>query len=360
MIEGVGLMVAGFEWIIWMLLSLLMVVWSAALPVTPIMLMAVWAMFAFAGYDYYQGKKHGEHSISANRFFSLQVITFVMALSWLDFSTALTGLTLFNALLWAAHGLRACRSKRQLALDAKEDITSRKPQGGGEAVMPAWAEVAKNYAPLLLLVWVLRSFVIQPYHVPTGSLEPTLLPHELILVKQYQYGLRFPAWPVFNRDIVPLGKPKRGDIALFRNPEDEKILLIKRVVGLPGDRIAYRDKKLYINGKFAEQQPVDEKTSMAIDNVPHASKQAMFIEQLAEAGKHYIYQSTAPAIQASETQWQVPQGMYFMMGDNRDNSYDSRFWGFVPERNLVGKAWFVFMSWDKAHHVRWQRIGAKL
>jgi len=317
-------------------------------------------MLLFAWYDYYtdrqlQGKSQPQKldamddrcsdiglKMSPNRFFAAEVIAFIISLTWLDFATGLTVLVMFNVALWVAD--KWCCSD-----------DSNQP-----TFLPAWADVARNYAPLLLLVWLMRSFIIQPYHVPTGSLEPSLLPHELILVKQFQYGLRFPAWPFFTPNILPVGTPHRGDIALFRYPENEHILLIKRVVGLPGDHIEYKNKQLFVNGKLCAQQRVPLEMSLAIDHVPHRMHQDMYWENLIGAKNHLIYQSPDKAMRAPRTEWDVPQGMYFMMGDNRDNSHDSRFWGFVPEKNLIGKAWRVIFSWDINHHIRWGRLGSPL
>lgn len=348
--ERFGEDVEGF---IWVAVTLGLVVMTALSPMTPMMALCAWAMLAFVGYDYYESNADEKASMNANRFFGLMAIGFMMALAWLDFATALTLLVLVNAVMWGAYRIRMKKGLSD-SNHANEVAVVEK------ANIPGWAQVAQDYAPLLLLVWVVRSFVLQPYHVPTGSLEPSLLPHELILVKQYQYGLRFPMWPLYYGKVVPVSLPKRGDIALFRYPENEHILLIKRVIGLPGDHITYKNKVLRVNGKVAKQLPIHPELSKQIDRVPHLYPQDMYSEQLPGYGRHLIYRSPEQANRAKQTEWTVPKGMYFMMGDNRDNSYDSRFWGFVEQEKLIGKAWLVFMSWDQHHRIRWKRLGTRL
>lgn len=215
--------------------------------------------------------------------------------------------------------------------------------------LPLLIEYSRSFFPIFLLVLLLRSFLIQPYRVPTGSLSPTVLPGDFILVKQYSYGLRL---PVINTKIFNIGEPKRGDIALFRFPNDSKIY-VKRVVGLPGDHLVYRNKVLTINNNIAWQTPL----GMALDlehgfSVPVQLK----LEQLDQVS-HKIF------IKPGYKEWEtidviVPEGSYFMMGDNRDNSADSRVFGFAPEKNLVGQAFMTWMSWDSEKTgVRWERIG---
>ncbi len=327
---------------LWAFVLCLVCVWSALLP-DSMSLFGVAVLIAYAIYDVCQYPKT-RAKLSANRFFSLLVIGFLMSLSWLDFATALTGLVVFTGGLWIAY-----------RWSYREVPVSENPYQ-----LAAWADVAKNYAPLLLLVWAVRSFIIQPYHVPTGSLEPSILPHELILVKQYAYGLRLPAWPITNAKMVGSHLPQRGDIALFRSPQNEKILLIKRVIGLPGDHIRYDNQQLYINGKLSEQVPVNATIAHMIDSEPHDVPQNMAIEKLVGGKDHYILVSQGEHRDGVQSEWVVPEHQYFMMGDNRDNSYDSRFWGFVPEQNFIGKAWFVFLSWDQNHHFRWDRFGTSL
>lgn len=224
---------------------------------------------------------------------------------------------------------------------------------------PSLVRYAREFFPVFLIVWVIRSFIVQPYRVPTGSLEPTVMPGDFIIVNQFAYGLRL---PVLNQKIVKVGEPKRGDIALFRWPVDPSINYVKRVIGLPGDRVAYKNKQLTINGKPIPQTLVKETLDMDPDRSP------IPVYEKAEdllGIKHAIFVWPHGG---SDTDFDivVPKGMYFMMGDNRDNSLDSRKWGFVPESHLIGKAFGIWMSWDATEKlpfhkkIRWDRIGKKV
>ncbi|WP_267256996.1 signal peptidase I [Coxiella endosymbiont of Ornithodoros maritimus] len=215
-------------------------------------------------------------------------------------------------------------------------------------------EYAKIFFPVLLIVWVVRSFIIQPYHVPTGSLEPTVIPGDFIAVEQFAYGLRL---PVFNKKILPISEPKRGEIALFRWPKDPKIVFIKRVIGLPGDHIVYKHKQLYINGQEQKQNFLYKTNDVSSWGYRHIVNVK---EENLDGVKHKIYVHPAGG-ETEDYNLIVPPRYYFMMGDNRDNSDDSRQWGFVPERDLIGKAFGIWMSWDKLlNQVRWDRIGNTL
>lgn len=216
---------------------------------------------------------------------------------------------------------------------------------------------SREFFPVLLLVWIIRSFIIQPYHVPTGSLEPTITPGDFIAVKQYSYGLRF---PIGNFTMVNTGKPKIGDIALFYNPTNPAMVFVKRVIGTPGDRISYKNKVLYVNGVEAKQQFL----GMSQDVEP--SQNPIVVKRLLEnlnGVQHEIYVRPIGG-ETDDFDVIVPENSYFMMGDNRDNSDDSRTgFGsgqltFVPDQNLVGKAWLIWMSWDATdHRIVWNRIG---
>jgi signal peptidase I len=219
--------------------------------------------------------------------------------------------------------------------------------------MPVVIEYARSFFPIFLLVLMIRTFVIQPYRVPTGSLVPTVLPGDFIVVKQYSYGLRL---PVLNTKIFKVGEPKRGDIALFRYPNDINTLFVKRVIGLPGDHVVYRNKTLTINNERIWQTPF----GMDIDiEAGFAIPVQIRVENLGQVS-HKIF------VKPGFKEWEnidvvVPQGSYFMMGDNRDSSNDSREWGVVPEANLVGKAFGIWMSWDpERKSIRWQRIGKQI
>lgn len=211
-------------------------------------------------------------------------------------------------------------------------------------------EYARSFFPVLLLVLLIRSFLIQPYKVPTGSLEPTIMPGDFIAVNQFSYGLRL---PVFRTKIYNIGEPKRGDITLFYFPGDNKTIYVKRVIGVPGDHISYQNKVLSINGDRAWQVPL----GMDLDIEGNYSVPVQVRTEQLDGVTHKIF--VKPGFRPGENfDIVVPSGHYFMMGDNRDDSDDSRDWGFVPEANIIGKAFGVWMSWDSEKSgVRWNRIG---
>lgn len=224
---------------------------------------------------------------------------------------------------------------------------------------PFWLlEYARSFFPLLLIVLLLRSFLVEPFRIPSSSLEPTLLKGDFIIANKYDYGLRL---PVFRSKLLNVGMPQRGDIIVFRYPPDPHLYFIKRVIGIPGDRIDYVDKTLSINGQQLVQ--TSEPTLPAEKTIPAENGGRMTVIEKQEdllGVRHQIY--VEPAKPANNFQnMVVPQGMYMVMGDNRDNSADSRYWGYVPEENVVGKAVFIWMSWDSHdNRVRWSRIGTRI
>ena len=223
--------------------------------------------------------------------------------------------------------------------------------------LPWYSDYARSFFPVLLLVFVLRSFLYEPFRIPSGSLKPTLQVGDFILVNKFDYGIRL---PVIHQKIFQVGEPERGDIVVFRWPPDPSIDFIKRIVGLPGDRIDYVDRILFINGHAMPQTM--EKTTTDTDENGVVSSVVQKRENLLGI-QHAIFQTLARD-SANFHHIMVPQGMYFAMGDNRDASADSRYWGFVPEENIVGKAVFVWMSWDAqadlTHKIRWSRIGTPI
>jgi signal peptidase I len=217
--------------------------------------------------------------------------------------------------------------------------------------MPWWVEYGVSFFPVILFVFVLRSFIVEPFRIPSGSMLPTLQSGDLILVNKFTYGLRL---PVVDTKVIPIGQPQRGDVMVFRYPVDPSVDYIKRVVGLPGDQVAYLDKKLYINGK-----EVPRKADGQYFEPDRVAYTAQFIESLGDKPHKILLDerrsqdigpiSSFPYREKCEylrngMRCTVPDGVYFMMGDNRDNSLDSRFWGFVPEANIVGKAFFIWMN----------------
>ncbi len=210
---------------------------------------------------------------------------------------------------------------------------------------PLLVEYGKSFFPVLAIVLVLRSFLIEPFQIPSGSMKPTLQVGDFILVNKFAYGIRL---PVLDSKVIEVGDPQRGDVMVFRYPSDPSVNYIKRVVGLPGDRIRYSsDKRLFINGQSVAQQLLGEEPG-SLGSV------VLYDEQLGEA-EHLIRKEMKRYRIEPGREWVVPQGHYFMMGDNRDNSNDSRYWndpripkellGMVPDRNIVGKAFAIWMSW---------------
>jgi signal peptidase I len=217
--------------------------------------------------------------------------------------------------------------------------------------MPMLVDYARSFFPVLLIVFLLRSFLFEPFRIPSGSLEPTLLMGDFILVNKFDYGVRL---PVIHHKVFGDSVPKRGDIMVFRWPPNPSVDFIKRVIGLPGDEISYVNKELYVNGKKLPQAFMQK--SIAEDE-NGGEWQALEKEENLFGIKHHIYIDPAKLSQDYQ-HIVVPAGEYFVMGDNRDDSADSRYWGFVPDSHIVGKAVMIWMSWDHANKtIRWDRIG---
>jgi signal peptidase I len=219
---------------------------------------------------------------------------------------------------------------------------------------PWWIEYPKSFFPVILIVFTLRSFLVEPFKIPSGSMIPTLLVGDFILVNKYTYGIRL---PVINKKIIDINLPERGDVMVFRYPEDPTVDYIKRVVGLPGDKVAYQDKRLTING---QEVPLKEAADFLLKDKIQFLKQ--YAETLGKTEHAILVDASEPAALPYVKQFPqrenciynnsgvlctVPPGHYFMMGDNRDNSSDSRVWGFVPEANIVGKAFFIWFNFSE-------------
>jgi len=215
---------------------------------------------------------------------------------------------------------------------------------------PLLVEYARSFFPVVLIVFLLRSFIAEPFRIPSGSMMPTLLIGDFILVNKFTYGIRL---PVINKKIIDVNKPQRGDAVVFRYPKNPSVDYIKRLIGLPGDRISYANKQLTINGKLIKQDSLGRYQGLGQGK---AMTGAEILSEDLQIVKHDILVNhNAPNIKGT---FIVPKGHYFMMGDNRDNSNDSRYWGTVPEANLVGKAFFIWMNWDWEYKgIGYDRIG---
>jgi len=214
-----------------------------------------------------------------------------------------------------------------------------------------------SFFPVLIFVLVVRTFVFEPFRIPSSSMMPTLLTGDFIYVNKFAYGLKM---PVLHDTLIEVGKPERGDIVVFRFPKDQSVDYIKRVVGLPGDKIYYeiRKKELFVNGKLIEQE-LEGPYQGLMDN-PN-SKGLMKKFEIIDGNKHMMFTQNHRYGPTNYLNVTVPEGHYFALGDNRDNSADSRDWGFIPERNLVGRAVFIWMHWRTTDFMEGlKRIGTKL
>lgn len=249
----------------------------------------------------------------------------------MDFSLILVLATLVAGVIWG--GYRAWLA-----------IGRRAP--GNE---PVFVEYARSFFPVLLLVLVVRSFLFEPFRIPSSSMMPTLLTGDFIFVNKYTYGLRL---PVLNTKVVELGEPRRGDVIVFRLPSAPSTNYIKRLVGLPGDTIRYANDHLYVN-----DQPVAAEI-LGIYGGEQQAGSVLVREQLGEVRHQVLLIPGASG--RGDGVFTVPEGHYFMMGDNRDNSQDSRFIGPIPEANVVGRAVRIWMNWDFGSMPRWSRIGMRI
>lgn len=251
-----------------------------------------------------------------------------------DFALVLVVLTLISGIIWAY-------DRFSLAPKREEKLNAAQAQAEGELPESVvaeltresgWVDTGRSMFPVLFIVLVLRSFLVEPFQIPSGSMLPTLKIGDFILVNKFHYGLRL---PVLNTKVVSMNNPLRGDVAVFKYPQQPSINYIKRVVGLPGDVIRYQNKILYINGKAQPQQ--------LLAQLPPGRPQRLLLQENLDGVSHQINTDLMRPVQNGE--WVVPEGHYFLVGDNRDNSNDSRFWGFVPDELLVGKAFAVWMHW---------------
>lgn len=316
------------------------------------------------------------------------------------FALILTLATIITGVFWGIERfkLKPARKAKLKRLQEMTQGTEDQQELAKSINKPSWAETLGSLFPVLIIVLVLRSFVYEPFQIPSRSMMPTLLVGDFILVEKFAYGLKD---PITQTTLINTGKPKRGDIAVFKYPRDPSTDFIKRVIGLPGDKIVYdmMSKKLHIypncdkaicneeisvtygtaypsewtlllqnvpggqriNGmkSIPIEEPISTATQLReeerVETIDKVSHRIMTIP-----GDMTMPEFIQPGLPVGT--WIVPEGHYFMMGDNRDGSSDSRFWGFVPEKNLVGKATTIWMSFEKVENewptgVRFSRIG---
>ncbi|MCP5142408.1 MAG: signal peptidase I [Chromatiales bacterium] len=275
----------------------------------------------------------------------------------LDFPTILTLACLITGVIWGIDAWLLAPKRQQLAQSADADEVVR----AKATREPVIVEYARAFFPVILIVLLLRSFLVEPFRIPSGSMMPTLLVGDFIMVNKFTYGIRL---PVINRKVIDLGAPERGDIAVFRFPLDPTTDYIKRVVGVPGDRIGYYRKVLYVNG---QPQKLDDKgVYEGYGSGIRMSGARIASEQLGDVRHDVLIDLRRPDFNPgcnvlAEGEFTVPEGHYFAMGDNRDNSNDSRCWGTVPDENLVGKAFLIWFNWDSALGIpEWDRIGSSV
>jgi signal peptidase I len=284
-----------------------------------------------------------------------------------NFALILFVLMVVTGIIWVLDTFYLAKKRKEKAAVVLAEFDARNAKLAGEGIkpdttgraelqasllrQPTWIEYSGSFFPVIALVFFLRSFLYEPFKIPSSSMVPTLQIGDLILVNKYQYGIRL---PIINKKVIEIGNPQRGDVMVFKYPENPTLDYIKRVVGVPGDVVTYRNKRLTVNGKAMSYQPLpdylDEET---------LSYSKHFKENLSGVTHDILNNPRAPAYvinphdfpqrdlctyDAEGFTCKVPDGQYFMMGDNRDNSLDSRYWGFVPDRNIVGKAFFIWLN----------------
>lgn len=267
-------------------------------------------------------------------------------MSSINLPLILTLAVLITGLVWLFDALVLARPRKAklaavdqqftgMALETEAQKAAYEEAKAIAAQEPAVVEYSKSFFPVLFIVFFLRSFLVEPFQIPSGSMIPTLEVGDFILVNKFTYGVRA---PVLNKEIIPIGKPQRGDVMVFFPPHAPETYYIKRVIGVPGDRISYNNHVLTINGDI-----VTEKLGAML---PAGAPHYRLVTETLDGKEFTAHKQIIPGALSRRGTWEVPVGHYFMMGDNRDNSLDSREWGFVSEDAIVGKAFAVWMHWD--------------
>jgi signal peptidase I len=279
------------------------------------------------------------------------------------FAMFLVAMTAITGVIWAIDAWLFAPKRKAMALEERKailgDNTITELIGeDADPHLPVLVDNAKQFFPIFALVMVFRSFLYEPFQIPSGSMMPTLLVGDFILVEKFSYGIKD---PIFRTKLIETGEPKRGDVAVFKFPKDPNIDFIKRIIGLPGDKIVYRNKQLYITEACDAQQPCP--TEKAVKQIFSGRtdyiSRGVYLEEYTEdlGNKQHSLLRNPRAIDATAryepvqpgtaiNEWIVPAESYFAMGDNRDNSEDGRYWGFIPEANLVGEAVLIWVSFE--------------
>ncbi len=308
----------------------------------------------------------------------------------MNFALILFLLTLATGVLWLVDVVVFRKRRQKVLATALAEFDRKNPSGpdvDAGAVrnereqleerllrQPAWVEYAASFFPVLLVVFMLRSFVVEPFKIPSSSMRPTLEVGDFILVNKFIYGLRL---PIIESKIIPISDPKRGDVVVFRYPLNPSQDFIKRVVGVGGDVVTYRDKKLTVNGNDLPQ--VADGTYGYLENMRFETLEQSLVTADTGSGPHTYTIGVNPHVPAVNPQavrpfpgrencdynergftCKVPAGQYLMMGDNRDNSDDSRYWGFVPDDHIRGKAFFIWWNWDDLSSFAFKRVGSSI
>ncbi len=266
----------------------------------------------------------------------------------MDFALIMLLILIATGIIWALDRWMLAESRERRAKTLADAGKSEEAMRARRE--PAYVEYARAFFPVILIVFIIRSFLVEPFRIPSGSMLPSLHIGDFILVNKYSYGVRL---PVINTKILDTGHPHRGEVVVFRFPGNPSINFIKRVIGVPGDHILYKDKQLYINGTPMAQS--DSRSYYSLQNGDPPGEDRRVRENI-DGVKHDIILTDRPDMPIPE--FVVPPGEYFVMGDNRDHSNDSRYWGFVPDANLVGRAFLIWFSWDMVDSAKWfwQRI----
>lgn len=299
-----------------------------------------------------------------------------------NFALILFILMVVTGIIWFLDVFYLSRQRRRRADAALDEFDARnaklkaegiKLETSGRAALeanllrqPTWIEYSGSFFPVIAIVFFLRSFLYEPFKIPSSSMVPTLLIGDLILVNKFTYGIRL---PIVNKKIIEMNQPKRGDVMVFKYPKNMALDYIKRVVGVPGDKIVYKNKRLTVNNQAINYAPLPD----FLDE-EHLTYSKQFTENLTGVSHKILNDERGPTFVPNPDAFPqhelcsynlegfactVPEGHYFMMGDNRDNSLDSRYWGFVPDQNIVGKAFFIWMNLNSFPN-NLKRIGSSI